>query len=134
MKERRDTNDSEESNSTSSHCLSLYLQTKDTYRYFETKTNLSKKNIQPLLEYLIGAVWSFCIHQDLGGFRYRHQSSQSKPWAERGYSSISKVSYLMLSKDGEMTRVLSSWILWRIGSALNRDKTWCEHVLYWMNF
>lgn len=73
------------------------------------------------LNYRIGAVWLRCAHQTLGGLRYRHHSSQSKPWADSGYSSISNVSYLMLSKDGDTTRVRSSMMRCRIGSAL-QDK------------
>lgn len=73
--------------------------------------------------YLMGAVWLRCDHQDFGGLRYRHHSSQSKPWADSGYSSISKVSYLMLSKEGDTTRVRSSFIRCRIGSALSGSRT-----------
>lgn len=72
--------------------------------------------------YLMGAVWLRCAHQDFGGLRYRHHSSQSKPWADSGYSSISKVSYLMLSKEGDTTRVRSSLIRCRIGSALSGSR------------
>lgn len=79
--------------------------------------------------YLIGAVWLRCAHQDLGGLRYRHHSSQSKPWADSGYSSISKVSYLMLSKEGDTTRVRSSFIRCRIGSALRDDRTQTEWII-----
>ena len=48
--------------------------------------------------------------------------SQSKPWAASGYSSISKLSYLMLSKDGEMIRFRFSLMRVSTGSALGREE------------
>lgn len=72
--------------------------------------------------YLIGAVVFSSFHHDLGGFKYRHHNSQSNPCADRGYSSISKLSYLMLSNDGEMTLFLFSLILESTGSALKRRR------------
>lgn len=67
---------------------------------------------------LIGREGSPASHQSFGGLMYMHHSSQLYPWAEFSYRCTSKVSCLMLSMDGRITRFRFSWIRERTGSAL----------------
>lgn len=67
---------------------------------------------------LMGREGSPASHQSFGGLMYMHHSSQLYPWAEFSYRCTSKVSCLMLSMDGRITRFRFSWIRDRTGSAL----------------
>lgn len=67
---------------------------------------------------LMGREGSPASHQSFGGLMYMHHSSQLYPWAEFSYRCTSKVSCLMLSMDGRITRFRFSWIRERTGSAL----------------
>lgn len=66
----------------------------------------------------MGREGSPASHQSFGGLMYMHHSSQLYPWAEFSYRCTSKVSCLMLSIDGRITRFRFSWIRDRTGSAL----------------
>lgn len=69
---------------------------------------------------LMGREGSPASHQSFGGLMYMHHSSQLYPWAEFSYRCTSKVSCLMLSMDGRITRFRFSWIRERTGSALKQ--------------
>ena len=67
---------------------------------------------------LMGREGSPASHQSFGGLMYMHHSSQLYPWAEFSYRCTSKVSCLMLSMEGRITRFRFSWIRESTGSAL----------------